>query len=185
MIKGYEQRYGIDFKETFAPAVYFRTVKVLLALAATVDLEIHQMDVKTAFLNGELEEEIYMEIPKWYYDWKASGSPEMGTVLQLQKSLHGLKQAPRVWNKSLESFLRSLGFKRSETDHSLYLRHDANIAVYVDDMSLFAERIETIQQLKQQLKSKYEMTDLGEMKRFLGIEFTRDRKARTMRLNQE
>jgi hypothetical protein len=71
------------------------------------------------------------------------------------------------------------------TDHSLYIRHDALIAVYVDDMSLFAERIETIQQLKQQLKGKYEMTDLGEMKRFLGIDITRDRKARTIRLNQE
>jgi len=189
VIKGYEQRYGIDFKETFAPVVNFRTVKVLLALAATLDLEIHQMDVKTAFLNGELEEEIYMEIPEGYHDWKTKSNTEFESepdmVLQLQKSLYGLKQAPRVWNKSLDSFLRSLGFKRSEADHSLYLRHDAIIAVYVDDMSLFAERIETIQQLKQQLKGKYEMTDLGEMKRFLGIEITRDRKARTIRLNQE
>jgi len=124
-----------------------------------------------------------MEIPKGYSNWKTE--PEKSTVLQLQKSLYGLKQAPRVWNKSLDSFLRSLGFNRSEADHSLYLRHDAIIAVYVDDMSLFAERIETIQQLKQQLKGKYEMTDLGEMKRFLGIEITRDRKVRTIRLNQE
>jgi len=72
----------------------------------------------------------------------------MGTALQLQKSLYGLKQDPRVWNKSFDSFLRSLGFMRSEADYSLYLRHDVIIAVYVDDMSLFAERIETIQQLK-------------------------------------
>jgi hypothetical protein len=141
----------------------------------TLDLEIHQMDVKAAFLNGELEDEIYMEVT----EGASKSGPE--TVLQLQKSLYALKQAPRVWNKSLDSFLRSLGFKRSDADHSLYIRHDALIAVYVDDMSLFAERIETIKQLKQQLKGKYEMTDLGEKKRFLGIDITRDRKARTIR----
>jgi len=103
------------------------------------------MDVKTAFLNGEHEDEIYMEICKGYYDCKAA-ELEMGTVLQLQKSLYGLKQAPRVWNKSLDSFLRSLGFKWPGADYSLYLRHGAIIAVYVDDMLLFAEWIETIQQ---------------------------------------
>ena len=90
MIKGYEQRYGIDFTETFAPVVDFRTVKVLFALAATLGLEIHQMDVKTAFLNGELEEEIYMEVPE------GAREPEPETVLRLPKSLYGLKQAPRV-----------------------------------------------------------------------------------------
>jgi hypothetical protein len=108
---------GIDFKETFEPVVNFRTVKVLLALAATLDLEIHQMDVKTAFLNGELEEEIYMDVPEGYHDWKGwEPESEPETVLRLQKSLYGLKQAPRVWNKSLDSFLHSLGFKRSEAN---------------------------------------------------------------------
>jgi len=116
-----------------------------------------------------------MEVPEGYYDWKSkpeSGTAEPGTVFQLPKSLYGLKQVPRVWSKPLDSSLRPLGFKRPEAGDSFYLRHDALIAVYMDD-------IETIQQLKRQLEGKYDMTDLG------GIEVTRDRKMRTIRLNQE
>ena len=80
-MKGYEQRYGIGFKETFAPVVNSRTVRVLLALAATLDLEIHQMDIKTAFLNGELEEEVYMEPPEGFQERYNASKPERRGVL--------------------------------------------------------------------------------------------------------
>ena len=86
------------------------------------------MGVKTAFLNGELEEEAYMEPPE--------GFPERRGVLQLQKSRYGLKQAPRVWNKAFHAFLTSLGFKQSEVDYSLYIRKDPVIIVYVDDLQI-------------------------------------------------
>ena len=101
-MKGYEQQYGIDFRETFALVVYSRTVRVLLALAAILDLEIHQMDVKKAFPDGELKEEVYMEIPEGFEERynvskpERHGVPERRRVLQLHKSLYRLKQVPRV-----------------------------------------------------------------------------------------
>jgi hypothetical protein len=181
--KGYEQRYGIDFRETFAPVVNPRIVRVLLALAAALDLHIHQMDVKTAFLNGELEEEVYMELPegcqKHYRDENLPGQP---TALKLNKSLYGLKQAPRVWNKSFHAYLTSLGFKQSQADNALYIRRDVIIIVYVDDLEILSTNLDVIKDIKLKLQSKYEMTDLGETKRFLGVEISK--KERTIQISQ-
>ena len=182
--KGYEQRYGIDFKETFAPVVNMRTDRVLLALAAALDLLIHQMDVKTAFLNGDLEEEVYMDLPEGYEERYNSSYCEK-PVLKLNKSLYGLKQAPRVWNKSLHVYLTSLGFKQSEADYALYIRRDGIIIVYVDDLKILARDIDAIEDIKTKLKTKYEMTDLGETKRFLGVDILRNREQKSIIISQK
>jgi len=115
--RGFSQRPGIDYFETFAPVAKFTTLRILLMLAASADWEIHQMDVKTAFLYGDLEEEIYMELPE------GIGIDNKDFVCKLQKSLYGLKQAPRVWNQKLHAFLTSKNLKlvRTEADHSLYV----------------------------------------------------------------
>ena len=166
-------------KETFAPVVNFHITRVLSALAVTLDLEIHQMGVKTAFLNGELERGVYMEPTEGCQERYAS-KPERRGVLQPHKSLYGLKQAPRVWNKAFHSYIISLGFKRSGADYSLYIRKDAIIMAYIDDLQIFAKRIEVIRNIKQNLMAKYQMTDLGEIKRFLGVEINRDRAKKIM-----
>jgi hypothetical protein len=127
VVRGFSQRHGIDYMETFAPVAKFTTIRVLLALAAAANWEIHQMDVKTAFLYGELDEQIFMELPEGI-----DASPD--TICELRKSLYGLKQAPRVWYQKLDRFLTSknLQLVRSDADHSLYVGKDLIIAVYVD-----------------------------------------------------
>jgi hypothetical protein len=116
VIKGYEQQYGIDYEETFAPVAKFATVRLLFALAAQYDWEIDQMDVITAFLNPVLQEEVYMELPK--------GASASGGKLycRLKKSLYGLKQAPRAWYEDIDAFLTgTLGLTRSKEDPNLYI----------------------------------------------------------------
>ena len=182
--KGYEQRYGIDYTETFAPVVNFRTVRTLLALAAYLDLEVHHLDVKTAFLNADLPEDVqvYMRIPEGFDD----ADPKRH-ALRLRKSLYGLKQAPRLWNKELSRFLcDELGFELKATyaDYSLYVSKDIVIAVYVDDLMLLTRGIEAMKKAKQILLQRYQMTDLGEITRFIGIDIVRNRERRTIHLNQ-
>jgi hypothetical protein len=121
--KGYSQCPGFDFKETFAPTVRYSTIRIVLALAALEDLELRSVDISHAYLNGTLEEEIYMQQPEGF----EVGGPDH--VCKLRKSLYGLKQAGRVWNQTLNSVLSSMGFKRVQSDHGLYiyLRDDLRI----------------------------------------------------------
>ncbi len=115
MVRGFTQTFKVDYNETFAPVAKFVSIRCILALAAIQDMEIHQMDVKTTFLNGDLEEEIYMEQPQ--------GFTQEGEhlVCKLHKSLYGLKQSPRAWNKKLDVFLKSIKFVRSDADFSMYV----------------------------------------------------------------
>ena len=113
--RGFSQKPGIDYDETFAPVAKFQSIRLLLALAAMHDLELHQMDVKTAFLYGSLEELVFMEQPEGFERGK-------GMVWQLNKALYGLKQSPRAWYKELDAALKSLGFTRTISDHSIYVR---------------------------------------------------------------
>src|SRR5437764_2830426 len=164
VIKGYKQVQGIDFTETFAPGAKQVTVRLLLSLAAYYDWDIDQLDVKTAFLNPKLHEEVYMQLPEGYTD-----PEEQGRVWRLLKALYGLKQAPREWYAEIDSFLTSdsdLAFTRSEFDHNLYIRDDCILLLYVDDMLIFTKSNAVKKAIKKKLMDKYRMTDLGKAKTF-------------------
>jgi hypothetical protein len=130
--KGYVQKEGVDFCEVFAPVARLESVRLLLAIAAHHSWEVHHMDVKSAFLNGDLKEVIYVQQPPGFIDNNNSGK-----VLQLHKALYGLCQAPRAWNAKLNSTLLSLGFKRCISKHGIYTRgnteHRLIVGVYVDN----------------------------------------------------
>jgi hypothetical protein len=122
--RGFTQTFGVDYNETFAPVAKFVSIRCILALAAIENMEIHQMDIKTTFLNGDLEEEIYMEQPE--------GFTHEGEhlVCKLHKSLYGLKQSPRAWNQKLDAFLKNIEFTRSFAGFSVYVAQ-------VEDMKFF------------------------------------------------
>ena len=180
--RGFSQRPGIDYFETFAPVAKFTTLRILLMLAAAADWEIHQMDVKTAFLCGDLDEEIYMEVPEGV----AVDTNNKDIVCKLQKSLYGLKQAPRVWYQKLHTFLTSKNLKlvRSDADHSLYVGSNLVIAVYVDDLKIVAKTKGLMEEVKKALSSEFDMKDLGEINHYLGMHIIRDRRNQTIHVNQ-
>jgi hypothetical protein len=181
--KGYSQVEGVDFNETFAPVVKFNTIRCILAIGATMDLEMHQMDVKTAFLNGDLEEEIYMEQPEGFVE---EGQEDL--VCKVNKALYGLRQSQRVWNKRINKSLVSKGFKRSHADPSLYIKQTRRyiliVLIYVDDLILLSSDKEKMSELKASLEEEYNMSDLGELHFFLGVHIERNRAARTITLHQ-
>ena len=180
--KGYAQTYGVDYEETYAPVAKYMSIHILLVIGTILDLEIHQMDVKTAFLNGNLDEEIYMEIPEGV-ECKAND-----IACRLVKSLYGLKQSPRQWNYKLNAFLIKLKFRRLEADYSIYLRNENNslsiIAVYIDDLIILTRMKAEIDRLKSDLSHEFKMTDCGEIGNFLGINVNRDRSNRQIFIDQ-
>jgi hypothetical protein len=178
--RGFSQIYGIDYLDTYAPVVKLASIRILLAIAAVFGLEIHQMDVVTAFLAGDLEQEIYMEQPEGY---------EMGgqdIVCRLIKSLYGLKQAPRVWNQRIRRYLKSVGFNQTYSDPCVYVNRDTGvlIAMWVDDLIIFGKDMTSIQDLKAVLNKEYEMKDLGELKYFLGIQVHRSKEQKLIHISQ-
>jgi len=180
--KGYSQQPGIDFQETFAPVAKFTTLRLLLALVAENDWELHSMDVKTAFLNGVLEEEVYMECPEGVFTETTAG-----TVCRLIKAIYGLKQSPRAWYRKIHTFFIEHDFIRSTQDYSLYINYDRKVLVlvYVDDLVLAAANVKDISWIKASLTKAFEMTDLGELTTFLGLQVSRDRSKRLLSLYQE
>ncbi|THG93569.1 hypothetical protein EW026_g7700 [Hermanssonia centrifuga] len=179
--RGFTQIEGVDYNETFAPVSKFTSIRSLLALAAVHNLEIHQMDVKSAFLNGDLNEEIYMQCPPGF---KAKD----GNVWKLNKSLYGLKQASCEWYKRVCAEFKTMGFTRSDHDHAIFFKYEDGhlliAAVYVDDMLLISDRMPAIQKLKSDLSTRFEMTDLGEAHWILNMEIVRDRPRHTLTLTQ-
>ena len=179
--RGYSQIEGIDYFDVFAPVVSKNTLRLLLSLAAVNDWDINQLDVETAFLYGDLEEEIYMEAP-------TGSSYPKGTILRLFKSLYGLKQSPRQWNKKLDDFVRSREFVPCKLDPSVYTfgagLSSVILAIYVDDLLLFGNNADFILDFKLALRSKFTIKDLGAVKDILGMTVTRDRKLRTITLSQ-
>ena len=131
--KGYTQTYGMDYLETFSPVVKFNTVRVLLTLASNLDWPLHQLDVKNAFLRGDLKEEVYMDIPLGYM-----ATLKIEVVCKLQQALYGLKQSPRAWFGRFSFAMKKYGFQQSNSDHTLFLKHQlgkvTTLIVYVDDM---------------------------------------------------
>jgi hypothetical protein len=126
VIKGYSQTQGIDYEETFAPVVKFTTLRLILAMAAEKDWELDHLDFVTAFLNGDLEEEIYMKQP---VGLEEKGKEQL--VYKLHRSLYGLKQAPRQWNKKLKEFLINIGFQQSQSDHGLFIKRNGNDIIII------------------------------------------------------
>ena len=162
MAKGFAQRYGIDYEETFAPVVRYSSVRTLLAYAIQNDMLIHQMNVVTAFLNGTLEEEIYMQQPAGYVQ---PGKEEM--VCKLKKSLYGLKQSPRCWNKAFKEHMKSANFKQSTADLCIFTKTEESgeitiVAVYVDDL-IVATKTTEMNEIKRSLTSRFKMKDLGKL----------------------
>jgi hypothetical protein len=165
--RGFSQIYGIDYLDTYEPIVKLASIRILLAVAAIYGLEIHQMDVVTAFLAGDLEEEIFMEQPEGF----EVGTKEEDLVCRLRKSLYGLKQAPCVWNQRIRLLLKSIGFEQTYSDPCVYINKETDIiiAMWVDDLIIFGKDMVRINDLKVQLNEEYEMKDLGEFSYFLGI----------------
>ncbi|GAQ92153.1 hypothetical protein KFL_009340020 [Klebsormidium nitens] len=183
VIKGFKQRKGVDYDEVFAPVSRHVTLRSLLAVAAAQNLEVDQLDIKTAFLNGDLEEEIWMEQPELF----ETGGKQL--ACRLKKSLYGLKQAPRAWYLKLTAEMRELGFEPSAADPALFIRRDedgrtAFTAVWVDDCLVVGER-EVVASVKAALGRIFTVRDLGPVRYFLGMEVTRDREARTIKLTQK
>src|ERR1700742_1119859 len=184
--KGYSQQQGIDYDETFAPVAKFTSIRALLSIGATLNLEIHQMDVKTAFLNGDLDEEIYMMVPEGID--QSELSPR--AVCKLNRSLYGLKQSPRIWNQKIDNYLSQSNFTKLQSDHSIYLRRRQEdqsliiITIYVDDLLILANSMETMNKFKVELSNAFDMMDCGEIKYFLGIQVMHDRKTHIITIDQ-
>ena len=153
--RGFSQVEGVDFTETFAPVIRFQSLRMLLAIANAEDMLVHQMDVKTAFLYGDIDAEIFMDFPE------GMEGAEDGKVCRLNKSLYGLKQSPRCWNQKLDDFLTSNGFVPSFYDTATYTKGDGDskvmIGVFVDDLLIASKLVGSIQEVKQTLSNRFKM----------------------------
>ena len=178
MAKGFTQIPGIDFDETFSPVTRFELLCMLLVLAALEDWHIHSMDVKSAFFNGELDEEIYMEQPQGFV---IAGSESL--VCHLKKAIYGLKQASRAWNSELHGVLTGLGFKRMIANAGIYVKSQQEgdeplfVIIYVDDITILGASLEAVKLLESDLSKCYEMSDLG-------IHITQDCSLRCLEIDQ-
>ncbi|KAJ4706252.1 Retrovirus-related Pol polyprotein from transposon TNT 1-94 [Melia azedarach] len=183
--RGFTQREGVDYNEIFLPVVRHTSIRVLLAIVAHQDLELEQLDVKTAFLHGELEEEIYMTQLDGF---QVPGKEDY--VYKLKKSLYGLKQSPRQWYKRFDSYMIEIGYTRSPYDCCVYYSKATNgsliyLVLYVDDMLIAAENKSDVQKLKDLLSVEFEMKDLGAARKILGMEIYRDRSKKKLFLSQK
>ncbi|KAG8478002.1 hypothetical protein CXB51_027809 [Gossypium anomalum] len=183
--KGYSQIPRVDFTDVFSPVVKHSSIRALLGMVAMYVLEFEQLDVKTAFLHEELEEDIYMEQLEGF-----TVSEKEDYVCLLKKSLYGLKQSPRKWYKRFDSFMTSHDFKRSSFDGCVYFKKNSDgsfvyLLLYIDDMLIAAKDKEEIRKVKAQLSEEFEMKDFGPAKKILGMEILRDRKASKLYLSQK
>ena len=183
--KGFKQRHGVDYFEVFAHTGKYKSLRVLLSLAATYDLELNQLDVPSAFVRAELEEDVYMEMPR--------GFEVDGMVCKLQKSLYGLKQSPRNWYLLVSVFIKDeMGFNACVSDPCLFFRQSRTgklmlLFLFVDDMqgAYDQEDSDEWSEAKTKLKQRFDVKDLGESVWMLGMRITRDRSKRLIKLDQE
>jgi hypothetical protein len=181
--KGFRQVEGVDYDEVYAPVSKHSSLRALLSIVADGDFELHQLDVKTAFLNGELEEDIWLCHPPGFEQGPA------GTACHLKKALYGLKQAPRAWHLKLKEELLGMGFIESDADPGLFILHykdrSVYVLVYVDDLLVAGKNLSDVNRVKQMLMETFDARDLGDAKYFLGMEIERDRSAGTLKLSQK
>ncbi|SDA02210.1 BZ3500_MvSof-1268-A1-R1_Chr7-3g09561 [Microbotryum saponariae] len=169
--QGNRQRDGIDFSETFAPVARFSSIRCLLALAAANGYHVHQADIDKAYLHGELDHDIWMTTPRGF-DFPSD------KVLRLRRSIYGLKQAGRIWNRHIDTSLRNLGYKATGTDHCIYSRIDDQqrphyIALYVDDLLIVSPALDEIERVISGLEQRYGVKRLGPAEYILGIQIRR------------
>ena len=186
--KGYAQSKGEHYNEVVSPVARYSAIRSLLALANANDLEVHQMDVKTAFLNGSIDSEIYMTQPEGYVDTER---PDF--VCKLKKSIYGLKQSARCWNSTLDQHLISSGCHKSNADVCIYIKVCTNtdgqisfviMAIYVDDIIPISNDIHTLNREKSLLYQRFEMVDKGEAHHILGMSIRRERETKSMFISQ-
>lgn len=199
--KGYSQEYGRDYYETYAPVARLNSVRTVIALAAQENMDIRQYDITTAYLNGILDEEVYMEPPKWLEETlryivenKKGGDPwlkkakmmfddlmESDKVCRMRKALYGLKQAGRVWHERFDKELRALGATPTLSDPCIYLMKSKDekliiIVIYVDDILVMCQDTEEILKFGKQLSKIFNVKDIGKLERCLGMDFIIDEK---------
>ena len=184
VVKGYSQKHGIDFNEIFAPVVKHSSIRVILSLVANLNLELEQLDIKTAFLHGDLEEEIYMSQPEGFIN---KSNPNL--VCKLKKGLYGLKQASRQWYKKFDTFMQDEGYSRCDFDHCVYFKGSTRgmlncLLLYEDDMLIASNDRKEIKSLKLHMSKKFATKDLGAAKKILDIRIHRDRKHGKLWLSQ-
>ncbi|CAI5521638.1 unnamed protein product, partial [Closterium sp. Naga37s-1] len=182
--RGFSQRQGVNFFHTFSPTPKMTTLRVLLHVAAQRDYELHSLDFSTAFLQGNLHEEIWLRRPPGF-----TGSFLASTQWSLRRPVYGLRQAPREWHDTLRTTLAALGFAPSTPDPSLFLRTDTSlppfyVLVYVDDLVFPTAYTEALALVKSELQKRHTCTDLGELRSYLGLQITQDRARRTITLTQ-
>jgi hypothetical protein len=179
--QGFSQIPGLDFDETFAPVVKLTSVRVLCALAVRLKLHFHHLDVDTAFLNGDLDEELYMRLPQGIGE-------HSGKIVRLLKSIYGLKQAGRIWNILLDAELGKMGFKRIHADFCIYILKDGDylciIAVYVDDIGILCNDLIFMARIKKRIARHFKIKDLGPMTLLLGIQIDYSFESRLLSLCQ-
>lgn len=179
--QGYSQKFGTDYDETFCPVIRLESLRALIALAVQNDLELHQIDVTTAFLNGELEEEVYMKQPEGFIK---RGKEHL--VCKLKRSIYGLKQSPRCWNSVLDDQLKKMGFVQSESDPCIYRAKEEMfiIGVYVDDIVLATKKEKKLNDVKQALAKRFDIKDMGKLHYFLGMKVIHNTEANKVWIGQ-
>ena len=172
--QGCTQKFGLDYEETFSPVVRFESIRTVVALGAQQRLQLHQIDVSTAFLHGKLTEEVYMRQPEGFVE---PGKEHL--LCCLNRSIYGLKQSPRCWNHVLDNRLKEMGFKQTPSDPCLYVHTGSEgvfiVAVYVDDIVLGGRSEAKMTAVKEELSQKFQMKDFGPLHHFLGIKVVQDR----------
>ena len=170
--QGFSQVRGADYDETFSPVVRRESVRTVVGLAVRNGLSLHQLDVTTAFLNGKFEEVVYMRQPEGFI---AEGQEHL--VCRLKRSIYGLKQSPRLWNATIDGFLKQLGFLQSQSDRCVYIAAVGELAVvgiYVDDIVVACKNEEKLKEFKRALCGKVDVKDLGKLHHFLGMKVIQD-----------
>jgi len=182
--RGHTQELGIDYEEVFAPVARYETIRTLFAASVNEEMHVHQMDVISAYVQGELNEDIYMEQPEMFIE---HGHEEK--VCKLLKPLYGLKQSGREWYKKLDSYITEIGGKRTTADPCVYVFGKNNerviVIVYVDDLILASKELSRLKYIKSKMKSMFKMTDLGQVNNILGINVRREGETGKMHLSQK
>jgi hypothetical protein len=184
VVRGNEQVKYVDFEDIFAPVIRLESLRVLLALVAVFDLECHQVDADTAFLNGILDEEIYMQQPAGMV---VPGQEKK--VCRLLKSLYGLKQAPRAWYRRLTDFLKQHGFERLDSESCIYVAGRGGgdfviVGIYVDDLVLISKTKSSLSWIKSVIGAEFKIKDLGDVHHLLGLQIARDRSNKKLTICQ-
>ncbi|TPX38458.1 DNA-directed DNA polymerase, partial [Synchytrium endobioticum] len=181
--KGYRQRPGLDFIQTYAPTTISTSLRIVLSIIASNNLPCHQLDVSTAFLHGHLDVDLYMKQPEGFVDKEYPNH-----VVKLNRSIYGLKQSSRLWNVQVNKTFLDIGLKPTISDPTIYTMGDGPnitfVVLYVDDILVASKNINTINSIKTALRKEYDIKDLGNLDTFIGIQMTRDLQHKTISLKQ-